>query len=195
MTSLNDEEIAKSFLKAYQYLNSFYKDNLGSLITTNINEPYGILRSFIVRAYCIKEIGFKSEIKQINNYKYPVFLFEDGTFTIHYDNKRNKIPSYCKDLSKANIDSGCNLFANNHQQTNDKQHFMLIYSGKDRLESLTINKLILQDNKATMQFIKNIKISNDCLLEKENQIKNPPYKIKEEEQKDIEDIIKKLKRS
>lgn len=62
MTSLNDEEIAKSFLKAYQYLNSFYKDNLGSLITTNINEPYGILRNFIVRAYCIKEIGFKSEI-------------------------------------------------------------------------------------------------------------------------------------
>jgi hypothetical protein len=59
------------------------------------------------------------------------------------------------------------------------QYLNSFYSGKDRLESLTFNKLILQDNKATMQFIKNIKISNDCLLEKENQIKNPPYKIKE----------------
>ena len=186
MTSLNDEEIAKSFLKAYKYLNSFYKDNLDSLATTNINEPYGVLRSFIVRAYCIKEIGLKSEIKQINNYKYPVFRFEDGTFTIHYDNKRNKIPSYCKDLSKVNIDDSCNLFANNHQQTNDKQHFMLIYSGKDRLKSLTFNKLILQGNKATMQFIKNIKISNDCLLEKENQIENPTFEI-------IENIIQTLK--
>lgn len=124
------------------------------MTTANINEPYGILRSFIVRAYCIKEIGFESEIKQINNYKYPVFIFEDGTFTIHYDNKRNKIPSYCKDLSKVNKDSDCNLFSNNHPQTNDKQHFMLIYSGKDRLESLTFNKLILQENIAIMQFIK-----------------------------------------
>jgi hypothetical protein len=70
---------------------------------------------------------------------------------------------------------------------------MLIYSGKDRLESLTFNKLILQENKATMQFIKNIKISNDCLLEKENQIKNPTFEIKKEEQKDIEDIIQRLK--
>ena len=186
MISLNEEKIAKSVLKAYQYLNSFYKDNLGSLATTNINEPYGILRNFIIKAYCICKSGFKSEIKQIKNYKYPVFRFEDGTFTIHYDNKRNKIPSYCKDLSKVNIDDSCNLFANNNQQTNDKQHFMLIYSGKDRLESLTFNKLILQENKATMQFIKNIKISNDCLLEKENQIENPTFEI-------IENIIQTLK--
>ena len=63
---------------------------------------------------------------------------------------------------------------------------MLIYSGKDRLESLTFNKLILQGNKATMQFIKNIKISNDCLLEKENQIENPTFEI-------IENIIQTLK--
>ena len=189
---IQEKEITKSFLKAYQYLNSFYKDDLGSL-ATNINEPYGILRSFIVRAYCIKEIGFKSEIKQINNYKYPVFIFEDGTFTIHFDNKRNKIPSYCEDLSKVNKDGDCNLFSNNHPQTNDKQHFMLIYSGKCELESLTFNKLILQENKARMQFIKNIKISDDCLLEKENQIENPKFEIKKKGERDIKDIIQRLK--
>ena len=61
---------------------------------------------------------------------------------------------------------------------------MLIYSGKDRLESLTFKKMILQEKKATMQFIKNIKISNDCLLEKENQIEDPTFEIK--------DIIQKL---
>lgn len=193
MIKIDEENVVKIFSKAYQYLNSFYKDNLGSLATANINEPYGVLRNFIIRAYCIREIGLESVIKQISNYKYPVFIFEDGTFTIHYDNKRNKIPSYCKDLSKVNIDDSCNLFANNHQQTNDKQHFMLIYSGKDRLKSLTFNKLILHGNKATMQFIKNIKISNDCLLEKENQIENPTFEIKKEEQKDIENIIQTLK--
>ncbi len=190
-----DKKIAKSFLKAYQYLNSFYKDNLGSLTTTNINEPYGILRNFIVKAYCIKEMGLKSEIKQINNYKYPVFYLENlDTFTIHYDNQRNKVPSYCKDLSKVNQDSNSYLF-NYQTKINDKQHFMLLYSGKNKLESLTFNKLILQDNKVIMQFIKNIEISNDCLLEKENQIENPRFEIKKEEQKDIEDIIKTLKRS
>ena len=70
---------------------------------------------------------------------------------------------------------------------------MLIYSGKDRLESLTFNKLILQEDKAVTHFIKDIKISNDCLLEKENQIENPTFEIKKEEQKDIEDIIQRLK--
>lgn len=193
MTSEQEENLVKSILKGYKYCNEPFLHDIQAISTNieeEINSPYGYLRNFSVNACCMLYSGFYYDIHKICSYKYPVFQIDDNnTFTIHYDNARNKPPKYVIDLSR-NKKNDKNLFSNNTNATK-KQHYIIKYYGSNKLETLNMYKIVVENNNTSLIHIQNFVINNDIMFEKENEIKNPQFNIKENEQ--IEENIKLLK--
>ena len=190
MLKQQEENIIKSIIRGYRYCNEVFLPNIKAISRDiQINEPYGILRNFSIKANCMLYSNCSYTINKICNCKYPVFKLDDNTtFTLHYDNVRNKMPLYVINLSKININQN-NLFSPSNNS--DQQHFMIKYSGKDKLETLNMYKIVVENNNASFFHIKTFTINDNIMFESENKIEDPQFDIKEN--KKIEEKIKELR--
>ena len=81
-----------------------------------------------------------------------------------------------------------NLFS---RQEMSKQHFIVYYYGKNKLENLALHRAFLEENQAKSQLIKTMSIDRDIFVDKENLVGEPQFEMKSKEE-NIEKIKEKI---
>lgn len=190
MEQTEETTLMKSIIDGYDFYNNIINGtSIGNLSNTlKIDCPYGMIRNFCIKAICM--INFKNNynIDKVYAYKYPLFRLKDGnTFTLHYFNIRNKLPNY---ITKYLLHSNetINLFS---RQEMSKQHFIVYYYGKNKLENLALHRAFLEENQAKSQLIKTMSIDRDIFVDKENLVGEPQFEMKSKEE-NIEKIKEKI---